>query len=115
MTSLFLPADSQKDSGAKPAAEDVIARLRERDMLETVREACASQYVTIGQVCGRARHASIASARHVVWSIMRARFKLSYPELGELFGVDHTTVMMGIRKARPRLDVARARAALRVV
>ncbi len=93
----------------------VIGGLRERDMLDLVREVCAAHHVTLGQVCGRARHMSIAQARHAVWTIVRIRFGLSYPEIGELFGVDHTTVMQGVRKARPRVDAAQARAVMRVI
>lgn len=93
----------------------VIYALRDRDMLDVVREVCAANHVTIGQVCGRARHASIATARHAVWTIIRSRFGLSYPEIGELFGVDHTTVMAGIRKAKPRIDACAARAVMRVI
>jgi chromosomal replication initiation ATPase DnaA len=97
------------------SADVVIARLRGRDMLDLVREVCAANHVTIGQVCGRARHASITVARHAVWTIIRSRFGLSYPEIGELFGVDHATVMHGVKKARPRIDACAARAALRVI
>lgn len=102
--------------GAPPLSPGaVIFELRERGMLDVVREVCAAHHVTIGQVCGRARHASIATARHAVWTLVRRRFGLSYPEIGELFGVDHTTVMAGVKKAQPRVDAAAARSVMRVI
>lgn len=52
---------------------------------------------------GRDKHRSVVRARQVAMSAVRARLGLSYPELGIVFGKDHTTVMSGVK--RVGLDV----------
>ena len=93
----------------------VIERLRERGLAELVRDVCAAHHVTIGQVCSRSRTAAIVAGRHAVWATIQAHCGYSSTDVGQLFGVDHSTVLHGVKKARPRLDAAEARAAMRVI
>jgi hypothetical protein len=41
--------------------------------------------------------------RQVLMAVLRRHWELSYPEIGWIFGRDHTTVMSGIRKAERML------------
>jgi chromosomal replication initiator protein len=49
---------------------------------------------------GSDKHRSVVRARQVAMSAVRARLGLSYPELGMVFGKDHTTVMNGVKRVR---------------
>lgn len=54
--------------------------------------------VTVDDLKGRDRHKQVTAARHVAMWAVRQR-KLSFPEIGRLFGNrDHTTVMNAVRK-----------------
>ena len=65
-------------------------------------EAVLRHYVVeLAAVCGPRRFKSLASARHALWALLYPRYG-SYPEIAALFGVDHTTVMNGVRVARER-------------
>lgn len=46
------------------------------------------------------------AARHHLWWYMRQELRLSYPEIGRIFGCDHTTILAGIRKHVSRVDAA---------
>ncbi len=49
--------------------------------------------------------ATIAFARHVACYLLRELNGWSYPEIGRAIGRDHTTVLLGIRSLRERLDL----------
>lgn len=83
----------------------VLRRLSERDMLETVERHARLHGVTAEDVCGRGRTAAVSRARQAVWLHLRETTALSYPELGALFGRDHTSVLYGVRKCSARLVV----------
>lgn len=80
---------------------DIIARLRDRSLLELVERIAAEHHVTVEDVCSRWRAKSVSAARHKVWSRLRV-MGLSLPEIGALFGRDHTTVLVGVRRAHER-------------
>ncbi len=45
------------------------------------------------------RSKSIARARHAVCYVLRKRFDLSYPEIGEIMNRDHSTIMNSVQRA----------------
>jgi chromosomal replication initiation ATPase DnaA len=51
-------------------------------------------------VLGRGRHRHTAMARHEFFLMLRDTLDMSYPEIGKLLGVDHTTVMAGVKKGQ---------------
>lgn len=78
-------------------------------------EVCRRRMVTQEEVCDSSRMTNrIARARHEVWWWFRqleqdGKPTFSFPEIGQLFGRDHTTVMKGIENHA--LRVARAASA----
>lgn len=77
--------------------------LASRGLLERVLAIVALHPVNLADVLGRRRTKAIAAARHEVWIDLHDGAGLSWPEVGELFGRDHTTVMA----ARSRSKVQR--------
>jgi chromosomal replication initiator protein len=66
-------------------------------------------HAIIGYVCthfgmqpwmllGRDRHQDKILARFVAMYLVRQLLHLSYPQIGEMFGRDHTTVINGVRR-----------------
>lgn len=54
----------------------------------------------------KARHRSVAKARHIAMFLCRERLKCSYPEIGRAFANrDHTTVMSAVRKVEREREV----------
>lgn len=66
---------------------------------EQIIEATAD-YFGIGaeDVTGTARHLNIVRARRCAIGLTRQHCQLSYPQIGEYFGLDHTTVVYHVRK-----------------
>jgi Bacterial dnaA protein helix-turn-helix len=60
-----------------------------------VAAACARAGLTEAIIYGRQRYQSISRVRHAVWAELHAA-GLSYPEIGILFGRDHTTIIVGV-------------------
>jgi chromosomal replication initiator protein len=46
----------------------------------------------------RLRSQTVVNARHVAIYLVRTRLGNSYPEIGRVFGRDHSTVLMAVRK-----------------
>lgn len=58
----------------------------------------------------RRNYKSLTLARRRIWMILRhTRPDLSYPDIGRLFGgMDHTTILSGVRKAERELQASYA-------
>lgn len=85
---------------------DIQEALRRMGVLMWAREYCVSQGSTLLEVLSSDRHASVARARHRLWTVMRHTLGLSYPELARIFGVDHTTIMSGVKKCEAQMQAA---------
>lgn len=91
-----------------PADKRMIA-LGERGLLEYVAASARRDNATIYEVLGRSRLPRVCHARHAIWYALRHRGegRLSYPDIGALFGRDHSTVISGVQAyerwlAKPR-------------
>lgn len=78
--------------------ERVLDRLESRGLRGLVDSACAETGISITEVIGRRRFASITRARHMLWFWLYRETGLSYPEIGRIFEVDHTTVLAAVHK-----------------
>jgi chromosomal replication initiation ATPase DnaA len=67
------------------------------------RRLCERASVTLADILGRSRVSRIVRVRHRVWAVLRWTLELSYPEIGRIWGVDHSTVMAGVRQHERRL------------
>jgi hypothetical protein len=72
--------------------------LRER-IEQIVMRAAEAFNVPPGQITGRARARYISRARWAVWITMRDRMNMTMPQIGRAMGVDHTSVLHGLRSA----------------
>lgn len=77
----------------------VVSALNKRGLADELDPICRSYATTLEDVCGPSRTQNVVRARHAIWCHLRHRegSVFSYPELGNLFERDHTTVMAGVR------------------
>lgn len=61
--------------------------------------------VTVAMVVAKDRHKSATCVRHIAMYLCRTVTGASYPELGQLFRRDHSTVISGVRRIE-RMRVA---------
>ena len=78
---------------------DVAEALEERGLLEEVAAIVRAHYVTMYEACSPKRTKKIVEARHAAWKLLRDK-GFSYPEIGSLWGVNHTSVMEALKKKR---------------
>jgi chromosomal replication initiator protein len=55
-------------------------------------------------VVGPDRTQHVAMVRHIAMYLARSHFGLSYPELGSVFGRDHSSVIHGVRMIERRIQ-----------
>lgn len=76
---------------------EVAAKLEERDLLEDITEIVCAHHVTVFEALGRQRTTKVVEARHAAWSYLDA-LGFSTTEIGGLWGVDHASVSLALRK-----------------
>lgn len=82
-------------------------RLIAVDLYELVVTICKKYHVMISGVLGRKRTQALCRARQEIWWTIRTQTVLSVTEIGELFGVDHTTVMSGVESHERRNGITK--------
>ena len=85
-------------------------QIRAKWVLPIIQEAADLFMVTPEEVLGSGRTPSVVRARHFSLALSRHRFRWSYPELGIVFGMEHTSVMHGCKRAEREFAVDLARA-----
>lgn len=71
-----------------------------------VREVARGFRVTYDEIMGRRRERSIVIARACAMAVVRRATTMSYPEIGDLFDRDHTTVMHHVQKVMSDPELA---------
>lgn len=97
-------------SGEAPQATgqlclDLRRTLARMELLPLVDAIAAKYGVTLLDLCGRRRTMRFSRARSEVWHFLyHACDDLSYPDLGALFGRDHSTIRQGVLSHEQRLQ-----------
>jgi chromosomal replication initiation ATPase DnaA len=68
---------------------------------------CARMEVEERQLFGSSRRKSIAEARSLAYLLVRELTRLSFPEMGRLFKRDHTTILVGVKRAERKVQYDR--------
>ncbi|MES2359941.1 MAG: helix-turn-helix domain-containing protein [Gemmatimonadota bacterium] len=85
-----------------PTGEPLRALLLARGVLWLI-EAAGNHYgVTLEEMFSHIRPHRVCVARHHAWWELRQRGYWSYPDIGKLFGRDHTTIMAGVQSHERR-------------
>ncbi len=88
--------------------EEFVARLKGYGIYSGVLIIVARYHgVTLEDVYSRKRYVNASKARYAAIEYVRNRFpSWSLPTLGNLFGLNHTSVLIGLRKRRGRVRIA---------
>ena len=104
----FVPANQEPRryvSGKR--APDLRPTLCRGDTLAVVRDVAAKYDLSTCDLFGPSARRHIAYARHEAMAAVREMGRLSYPQIGRVFGGrDHTSVLTGIRHHRARMACA---------
>lgn len=76
-------------------------------------ELAKSYHATLDEVMSTTREHRVKLARHAIWAYLRGltragRPVLSYPNIGDLFGVHNSTVIHGVRAHHERKQIDEA-------
>lgn len=81
------------------SATIIAIRLRERGLLGMVEAVAQEHNVTVDELLGVCRQRHIVQARHAAWrKVASAMPTWSSTSLGDLFGVNHTTVLYALER-----------------
>lgn len=77
-------------------------------IMASIESVARSYGLTKEELIGHNRERRVAWPRQEAMTMLRDRWGLSYPRIGQILGGrDHTTVMAGIRKQRERMEAGR--------
>jgi len=71
--------------------------LHRRGLLGIARECAHAHCVKLEEMFSERRYGPIVHARHLMCAVLRAR-GMSYPSIGRVMLLDHTTVMQAVKK-----------------
>ena len=59
--------------------------------------------VAVAELMGRSQRFAVSHARFECWSLIREKLGVSYPTIARWWGVDHSSVMHGVRRWETQL------------
>lgn len=68
-----------------------------------VQDVSHSRGVPVAQLMGRSQVWAISHARFECWALIREKMGVSYPTIARWWGVDHSSVMHGVRRWNTQL------------
>ncbi len=85
-------------------AQRIVSEIEQRDLLEVAARCSKARGAVVEDLCDRATGARGRSARYAFWLELVDNYSFSLPRVAALFGVHHTTVLYGVRRARSNVD-----------
>ncbi len=98
MSTLQLKLDPVKELARR------VESLRALGYLQHVKDICVREHATLEDVLGPSQRWRVVRVRHLVWWELND-LRLSYTEIGEIFGRDRGGVRAGIVRARELLGL----------
>lgn len=81
----------------------ILYNLETYGAIDLAREIARKHHTSVELIISRVRTKNVTHARHHLWAVIRWTLDISYPEIARWFGVDHTTVMSGVRNHEARI------------
>ena len=95
--------DERHDGMRKPPSE-VLSDLAERGLADTVQSIALRYACTPLEVCSTSRQAPIPDARAELWAhLYSPKVGWSLPRIGEIWGMDHSTVIWHLKARKAKL------------
>ena len=70
------------------------------EALGIIKDVAANTGFSVEELTGKRRFTGLVEARHRAMAQIRERTALSYPEIGNLFNRDHSSVIHAVQKQR---------------
>lgn len=105
--------ENGNDDELRPKDNQLVILLRRIDpqLIERASEIAQSLGVELEALFSRRREQPGCLARHTFWTYLYDGMGWSYPRIARIWGVDHTTVMSGVKRARAAYELAPSPAA----
>ena len=86
---------------ARETLRDMIAAYDRLITIENIRKTVAQYYnIRVADLSSKKRSRSLARPRQIAMSLCKELTQHSYPEIGEAFDKDHTTVLHAVKKVK---------------
>jgi chromosomal replication initiation ATPase DnaA len=96
------PAAEERNNGVRKPAEDVLGDLVNRGLLTLVQTVAHEHGCSPIEVCGSSMQQPIPAARGKLWKALYEEYFWSLPRIGEVFDVDHSSVIYQLKKYEPK-------------
>jgi len=70
-----------------------------------IKTACEALNLKREDVLGKVRKTELATARHIIFSLARQHTRLHLVQIGQPFGVDHSSVINGSERCNEKKDI----------
>lgn len=95
--------DSEKLHRIQAAVRAVSIELRP-DVRRLIEEIAKTHGVTLDEIMDiKRRHEAVVFARWNCWHALYVDFRLSYPEIGHIFNLSHSTVISGVKALQKKM------------
>ncbi|HSY22337.1 MAG TPA: helix-turn-helix domain-containing protein [Polyangiaceae bacterium] len=78
--------------------------LEQTGLLNLATRVAADHHVALADLLGPCRLRGVVAARGHFWALLRDTLVMSYPEIGALFGADHTTVIYAVKRRQAEIN-----------
>jgi chromosomal replication initiation ATPase DnaA len=75
-----------------------------KQISELITESIEITGISYEDIISKNRQRDIVCGRWHAWKLLREKGELTYQSIGRLFGTDHATVLVGIRKINMFID-----------
>lgn len=96
------PVVEERNNGVRKPAEAVLFDLENRGLKGLVEAIAHEHGCTPLEVCGSSMQQPIPAARGKLWKALYEEYFWSLPRIGEVFDVDHSTVIWQLKKYRAK-------------
>lgn len=81
----------------RPSSDDLLEGLRRRGLYDLADAIARYHRITVEEMMGNRRTATPVLARAQLIYVLKTYHHRSYPEIADIFGKDHTTIMAGLK------------------
>jgi chromosomal replication initiation ATPase DnaA len=96
------PVPEERNNGVRKPAADVLESLVSRGLGPLVERVAHEHGCAPLEVCGSSMQQPIPAARGKLWKALYEEYAWSLPRIGEVFDVDHSSVIYQLKKYEPK-------------
>jgi chromosomal replication initiation ATPase DnaA len=102
------PVIDERNNGVRKPPSEILTDLDNRGLKSLVESVAHEHGCTPLEVCGSSMQQPIPVARGKLWKALYEDYGWSLPRIGEVFDVDHSTVIWQLKKWKAKTGKAKA-------